>query len=303
MKCPKCQYIGFDSGDRCRNCGYEFSLAVDEASPLDVTIARDEPAPGRLDDLSLTALDTPLEPREPRGLPERTGRTGHGAGRRPITGTDLPLFIDRAADDQAPLVTAPAVPRPPLSVRRGHPAGRGRGRQPEPEELSLQLGGDEEGARADHDPPPHGELAAASDAAALGKRLLAGAVDLGVLGTIAVTVLYLTLRVAGLEGGGWRLLPLVPLVAFLLLLAGGYFVLFTAAGGQTIGKMIARIRVVAISAEGGAYLRVSFSTALVRALASLASVIPLGAGFIPVFLSEDRRAFHDRIAETRVVSA
>jgi rubredoxin len=31
MKCPKCQYISFDSGDRCRNCGYEFSLAADAA--------------------------------------------------------------------------------------------------------------------------------------------------------------------------------------------------------------------------------------------------------------------------------
>ena len=29
MKCPKCQYFSFDSGDRCRNCGYDFSLALD----------------------------------------------------------------------------------------------------------------------------------------------------------------------------------------------------------------------------------------------------------------------------------
>ena len=29
MRCPKCQYISFESGDRCRNCGYEFSLSVD----------------------------------------------------------------------------------------------------------------------------------------------------------------------------------------------------------------------------------------------------------------------------------
>ena len=28
MKCPKCEYLGFDTGDRCRNCGYNFSLAV-----------------------------------------------------------------------------------------------------------------------------------------------------------------------------------------------------------------------------------------------------------------------------------
>ena len=40
------------------------------------------------------------------------------------------------------------------------------------------------------------------------------------------------------------MLPAVPMLAFLMLLCGGYFVLFTAAGGQTIGKMAAHIRVV-----------------------------------------------------------
>ena len=28
MKCPKCGYLGFETGDRCRNCGYDFSLAA-----------------------------------------------------------------------------------------------------------------------------------------------------------------------------------------------------------------------------------------------------------------------------------
>ena len=27
MKCPKCGYLGFETTDRCRNCGYDFSLA------------------------------------------------------------------------------------------------------------------------------------------------------------------------------------------------------------------------------------------------------------------------------------
>ena len=29
MRCPKCHYISFGSADRCRNCGYEFLLAVE----------------------------------------------------------------------------------------------------------------------------------------------------------------------------------------------------------------------------------------------------------------------------------
>src|SRR5262245_27095635 len=26
MKCPKCHYLGFETGYRCKNCGYDFSL-------------------------------------------------------------------------------------------------------------------------------------------------------------------------------------------------------------------------------------------------------------------------------------
>ena len=28
MKCPKCSYLGFETSDRCRNCGYDFSLVT-----------------------------------------------------------------------------------------------------------------------------------------------------------------------------------------------------------------------------------------------------------------------------------
>jgi len=32
MKCPKCEYLGFETGDRCKLCGYDFSLASPVAS-------------------------------------------------------------------------------------------------------------------------------------------------------------------------------------------------------------------------------------------------------------------------------
>ena len=44
MRCPKCQYISFDSSERCRNCGYEFSLTADAAAP---SICRFRPATNR----------------------------------------------------------------------------------------------------------------------------------------------------------------------------------------------------------------------------------------------------------------
>ena len=36
MKCPKCAYLGFETGDRCKNCGYDFSLlAAADSDPAD----------------------------------------------------------------------------------------------------------------------------------------------------------------------------------------------------------------------------------------------------------------------------
>ena len=52
MKCPKCLYIGFETGDRCKNCGYDFSLLAlaDDAveavkpAPPELAIRQAEPA-------------------------------------------------------------------------------------------------------------------------------------------------------------------------------------------------------------------------------------------------------------------
>lgn len=301
MRCPKCQYISFEDGERCRNCGYEFVLAAEDDTPLDVTIGRDEPPSGRSRDRGLSAFDTPIS-HEPLGTAEdRAASASHdGAARRPLTAADLPLFTERVADDQAPLVTPPAVPRAPLSVRRTSP--RVRGRAAEPEELPLDLAP----AAAEPESPPQvlpRAGGAPGDTAGVGRRALAGAIDALVMGGIMAAVVALTLRACELSSAEWRQLPLVPLIAFLLLLCGGYFVLFTAAGGQTIGKMIAGIRVVFAPAASESGPRVPFNTAVVRTVASLGSVLALGTGFIPAILSPDRRAFHDRVAETRVVIA
>lgn len=299
MRCPKCQYISFDSGDRCRNCGYEFSLSVEDESRLDVTIRREGPSAGRIRADALDALNTPLARRDPG---EGPGEEPPLRAPRPLpTADDLPLFTGRVADDQAPLITPPAVPRPPLSVRRSSPSARGRPRPADSSDLPLEPAG------ADDDAAPHsGRDAAAStfaDAATIGRRLLAGLIDSAILLSIGAAVVLLTLRVSELTAGQWHVLPVLPLAAFLLLLCGGYFVLFTAAGGQTIGKMLLGIRVVTASGGTAVQARVSFGTAIRRTVACLGSVAALGAGFVPVLLRPDRRAFHDQISDTRVVSA
>ena len=92
-------------------------------------------------------------------------------------------------------------------------------------------------------------------------RLAAAIIDVALLGAVNAAVLYFTLAIAGLTLDEVGLLPIMPLAAFLLLLNGGYLVAFTAAGGQTIGKMTAGIRVM-----NDDYQRVDLTGALLRAI-------------------------------------
>jgi uncharacterized RDD family membrane protein YckC len=294
MRCPKCQYITFDSDDRCRNCGYEFSLSVED-EPVEVRIARHEPESVRRGSDAFSALDATLN------FPAEAERPASQGARRSLTAADLPLFIEqRVADDQAPLVTPPAVPRAPLSVRRAAPV-RSRARGPALDELPLGPPDDGEGSRAGAGDAPEGDSTDGIHDASVARRTIAGIIDVAILGTIAAVIVLLTLRIAELTVAEWHLLPVAPMLAFLLLLCGGYFILFTAAGGQTIGKMTMGIRVV--NAAGDAPPRVSFRTAFIRTLTCLGSVVALGGGFLPVLFSAERRAFHDRVAGTRVVAA
>ena len=148
---------------------------------------------------------------------------------------DLPLFRDRTEID-APLVAPAAISRAPLSVRRTNPAaGRAAARvQLEEPELDLEAPAP---VRAK---PEAAAIEAAGDsqaAAPAGRRILAALIDGMIVGAISLIVLYLTLQVCGLVSRGGQRHSAGPFAAFLLLLAGGYFTLFVAANGQTIGKM------------------------------------------------------------------
>jgi uncharacterized RDD family membrane protein YckC len=140
-------------------------------------------------------------------------------------------------------------------------------------------------------------------AAPAGARLLGAFIDLVIVSGIDLVVVYLTLRICELTFAQVLTLPLAPLVSFLVLLNGGYLSTFVAAGGQTIGKMAAGIRVIPADPAASPSERVSFGQAVVRAAGYLASALPAGLGFFPAFFGQDRRALHDRLADTRVVKA
>lgn len=292
MKCPKCDYLGFETGDRCKNCGYDFSLLVSpEPEPVDLSLRASEREDGAVGDLwlepaaSATGISTPDVQRHIESFP---------------------LFSP--AGDDGPLIKTPSEPRAPLSVRRAPEQARVRAASRAPREidagLTLQF------AEEPVEPPtpirPSVSVEATPRAvesssttpavAGLGRRALAAIIDHAILFGIDVVVFYSTLRMTALGTDEWRTLPLLPLLAFLLLMKLSYFSAFTAMGGQTIGKMAAGIRVVADD-----QLVMDPARAITRTLTGAISLGSLGLGLIPALVDPDRRALHDRVAHTHVV--
>jgi uncharacterized RDD family membrane protein YckC len=310
VKCSKCGYVGFESADRCRNCGYEFALAPSFILP-DLPIRPDGDAVEGLDDLAL--IDAGIARRSSSGFDAEFSRaSGEGqlapaSVRAPSlstrsTASELPLFGSNK-DDDTPLITRPSPPRQPLSVRRSTPdVPRLRSVGPRAAAVDLAL---------DLDPPVEAsprvvpsERAQAvdwsasdrrEDAGAL-RRMTALAIDGLILAFIDIAVIYLTMRICGIGADEFSLLPKGPLVAFLVVQNVGYLIAFTASG-QTLGKMTAGIEVV----PSDPYMSLDLGCALRRTVAWLVLACPLGLGLLPTLLSGDGRGLHDRFAGTRVV--
>ena len=318
MKCPKCSYLGFETGDRCKNCGYDFSLITQPSGPGEIDIdlalrASDDNLPVSVQwddrfDGALIASPPSLGISDPvlrasQSPPARAERTDRA----------LPLFslaFDVAGDE--PLIRLPATPRPPLAVRRTPDKPRLRAvpkpSRPITSALALDFAEDAPAApivesaadvrarTAARLAPPLPQSAHAEVSGA-GRRLAAAAVDHLLLSAIDLSVIYFTLRLAELPMAQWAALPPVPLVAFLLFVKLSYFCAFTAVGGQTIGKMAARIRVV--TTENAP---VDGARAVKRTLAGAVSAALLGFGYLPALIGSDRRALHDRVTRTQVIA-
>lgn len=326
MKCPKCSYLGFETGERCKNCGYDFSLLVEPpasgaaelrlreaagaSGDVEIYWERVDDSPAAFGDVSMQApavdqLDAPGPTTSDDAA--RFTEVSDLAARTP----DLPLFQPDEDEDDAPLVRLPVAPRVPLSVRktpdvpklRTVPRGHGAPAPPPAFEFTQDTAPvaapviapppAAPALRAPVERPPTGGL----HLGAIGARGVAALVDHVILAGIDLAVVYFTLRMTDLAMHQWRVLPLAPLLAFLLFVKLAYFSAFTSIGGQTIGKMAVRIKVVA---EGAGPLGVG--CALRRSVAGLVSLVPLGAGLLPAVFGAERRAFHDRVAGTRVVA-
>lgn len=327
MKCPKCGYLGFETTDRCRNCQYDFSLAPLSPEP-ELTLHGDDHKIESAADFELpsikrqvitpsTALDLdrlfgdpepaaapPALKAEPPSVsvldyaPEPPDRSVDEAPAMAIG-----LEDERSADDALPFDDGPIAPppaaRPPLAVRRSTPElPRNRPRLTRPlrtESLELEASQDKSAAASQ---AASDTMASLMQLPSLAARLAAGAIDVVLLVGIDAVVVYLTLQVTGLQRTleDLRVLPPVPFVGFLGMLAFGYLAAFTVAGGQTIGKMALSLRVIGddgrpVDAAGG----------VIRALACMLVPVTLGLSYLPALFTSDHRALHDRLAGTRVV--
>ena len=66
MKCPKCDYLGFETGDRCKNCGYDFSLMPIDAADADLPLREPEPFAARSTDWLDAARSRDVDRCDPR---------------------------------------------------------------------------------------------------------------------------------------------------------------------------------------------------------------------------------------------
>ncbi len=296
MKCPKCGYIGFEASDRCRNCGYDFSLVPPPPSVPDLPL-RSEGSIGPLPDLTLNRdAEAPSSPASRRQQEDEFNFDRFPAPSS-TRAADLPLFdAAPAPPNERPLVTAVPPPRPPLAVRRSTPPSP-RVRTPplRSQQVALDL-------RIEPGPEPEPQAVepaatSAVAAASVGRRVAAGLVDLAILLPANLVVIYFTLRLCRLSVPEVTLLPPLPLLLFFLILDGGYLLAFTAAAGQTIGQMAFGLKVVTGSGE-----RVGLGRALARTAACLISVVPAGLGLLPAAFDAERRTLHDRLADTRVIA-
>jgi uncharacterized RDD family membrane protein YckC len=204
----------------------------------------------------------------------------------------LPLFPFSREVSDVEATARPAVSRP-LSVRRPTPEiskVRSRTLRTSPVRGALVLNLPDE--------PIAGRMAVSVSALEtfriLALRIKAGLVDVALLLSIDVVVVYLTLRFTGLPVFFIGRLPFFPLAAFLLVLNIGYVVALTAIGGQTIGKMAFGLRV---QKDNGS--PVTVVTAMGRTAAYMVSLLPAGLGFTGLFFGK-RLALHDLLADTRV---
>lgn len=98
----------------------------------------------------------------------------------------------------------------------------------------------------------------------------------------------------------WGIGPLAEAIGFVtglnVVFGAFYFVFCHGQWGQTIGKMVFKIKVVTV--EG---LPLSMKTSVIRYVCEALSALTLGIGYLMAGVRSDKRGLHDLVGKTRVV--
>lgn len=284
MRCPRCGFVAFRDIEKCPSCGERLRGV----------------SPGGDDrDARATRAGQKIGIAGTRSAPSNLGDHGSDdkgplATYSTVEDVAAPLadYSLRAPESFVPASRRPARTAREAPQRRVPDAAARRSSGTGDKKLSLSLDRSKSRARVSVGDQLASEPTIGRQ---LRSRFLAGLIDLVLLSGINAGVIYFTTRLVGFPLEAVAQLPWAPLVAFLVVFNIGYAVTLTAIGGQTIGKMAVGLRVE--EADGS---RITPVHAVIRTAAYAVSVLPLGLGFVGMFL-RSRRALHDLLADTRVV--
>ena len=341
MKCPKCDYLGFETGDRCKNCGYDFSLSAATAPGDRDLLLRDAEPIHRDADRWLNQLEARLDTVRPAATSSATsdplGSMSLDAPAAvpavvpaPVTAPvasapakvvqppterlisrstpALPLFHPGGVDWDEPLIKVPSAPRAPLSVRRTPDKPKLR-TVPKPVRRVLS-GSDPVLGFGEDSGTVLPQLAAASISAFAREATQPGPV--GVSGPArrliaAVIDHFILLSIDAIVVYFTFQIAGLPFSSWqaMPILPLALFLLMVKGSYfcvfTTLGGQTVGKMATGIRVVAEDDRDVEPTRALQRTLATLASFATVGIGFAPVLFAGDRRALHDRLAGTRVV--
>jgi uncharacterized RDD family membrane protein YckC len=138
MRCPKCEYLGFEPSPRCKNCGYDFSLGTpdDDGTLSGLSIVAEREFEGPMADFDLHNLDDAAETRseparnsfdlsEVLASESRPARSSFGGASASAVATPPALPKPVTRPEPAPVARreyAPVAPPEPAPVARLEPA-------------------------------------------------------------------------------------------------------------------------------------------------------------------------------------
>jgi len=308
VTCPACSEALSKGQERCPRCGTVVYLPVEGALAPDPQLT----PPGRNRGEPLREIPG-LRKRERTWKDEVRDRVRDRRQRRSGS-MELPLF--REDEDQAPEADAPepAVDEPPpgirelggapdlpaddLPLRPFEPPIVPSRPEPPPPRRPAEAALDDDAPEEEWplEPAPRAEaLRPVERPARFAERLGAAAVDATLLAGLYGVIVYFASRAAQVTVPGLR--PAWPFLAgylaFLGLTYAGYF---TGTTGQTLGKILAGLRVVDAAGHPPGFLK-----AFLRAGMGTVGIALAGLGAAPMLLDPAGRALHDRLLKTRVV--